>query len=61
MQNTGEAKHQLLDLKSEFDEYLETLKKKAEAEDNDAPADKRADIIGDNMKDINDRHYGNNM
>ncbi|SFE92210.1 Subtilase family protein [Chitinophaga sp. CF118] len=45
--------------KSEFDEYMEDLKHKAEIVEGE-PADKRAEIIGDDINDINDRYYGNN-
>jgi len=59
-QNSGEANLNFSELKSEFEEYLADLKKKADAVDNEGPVDKRADIIGDNINDINDKYYGNN-
>jgi subtilisin family serine protease len=58
LQSTGEADINFLDFKSEFEEYLDDLKKKAEVVEGE-PADKRAEIIGDNINDINDRYYGN--
>jgi subtilisin family serine protease len=58
-QNTGEENLNYSELKSEFDEYLAELKRKADMADNEAPVDKRGDIIGDNVNDINDKYYGN--
>lgn len=58
-QNTGEENISYSDLKSEFDEYLADLKRKAEAAESEGPSDKRAEIIGDNINDINDKYYGN--
>jgi subtilisin family serine protease len=58
-QNTGEENLNYSELKSEFEEYLADLKRKAEAADSEAPLDKRADIVGDNVNDINDKYYGN--
>lgn len=58
-QNTGEENLSYSELKSEFEEYLAELKKKADLAENEAPVDKRADIIGDNVNDINDKYYGN--
>jgi subtilisin family serine protease len=43
----------------EFDEYLRSQVKKAEASEK-APKNYRADIVKDNELDINDRNYGNN-
>lgn len=59
LQSTGEENVSYQDFKTEFDEYLNDLKKKAESADGE-PVDKRAEIIGDNVEDINDRNYGNN-
>lgn len=59
LQSTGEENVSYKDFKTEFDEYLKDLKKKAESADGE-PVDKRAEIIGDNVEDINDRNYGNN-
>jgi cell wall-associated protease len=58
LQSTGEPDITYSDFKSEFDEYMEDLKKKAEVVEGE-PTDKRAEIIGDNINDINDRYYGN--
>ncbi len=43
---------------SDLDEYTETKRNAVEAADA-APPDYRAEIIGDNYNDINDRNYGN--
>ncbi|MBW8686701.1 S8 family serine peptidase [Chitinophaga rhizophila] len=59
-ENTGEENLSYSELKSEFEAYLDDLKKKAEAAESEGPLDKRAEIIGDNVNDINDKYYGNN-
>lgn len=59
LQSTGEENIAYLDFKSEFEEYLTDLKKKAERVD-EGLVDKRAEIVGDNVEDINDKYYGNN-
>jgi len=59
LQSTGEENIAYLDFKSEFEEYLDDLKKKAERVD-EGLVDKRAEIVGDNTDDINDKYYGNN-
>ncbi|WP_298734669.1 S8 family serine peptidase [uncultured Chitinophaga sp.] len=59
LQSTGEENIAYLEFKSEFEEYLADLKKKAERVD-EGLVDKRAEIVGDNIDDINDRYYGNN-
>lgn len=59
LQSTGEENIAYLDFKSEFEEYLDDLKKKAERVD-EGLVDKRAEIVGDNVEDINDKYYGNN-
>lgn len=59
MKSVGEEAVSLNDFKSELDEYMEDLKKKAEASGK-RPVDKRTIIVGDNLNDINDRFYGNN-
>jgi cell wall-associated protease len=58
LQSTGEQDIAYADFKSEFEEYLDDLKRKAEQTEGE-PIDKRAEIIGDNINDINDRYYGN--
>ncbi len=58
LQSTGEENIAYLDFKSEFDEYLADLKKKAERVD-EGLVDKRSEIVGDNIEDINDKYYGN--
>ncbi|MBV8253754.1 MAG: S8 family serine peptidase [Chitinophaga sp.] len=47
------------EFKSEFDEYLNELKRKAESTEI-MPNANREKIVGDNFNDINDRKYGNN-
>ncbi len=47
------------EFKSEFDEYLNELKRKAESTEI-LPNANREKIVGDNYNDINDRNYGNN-
>ncbi|SEW40293.1 Subtilase family protein [Chitinophaga sp. YR573] len=59
MKSTGEQDITYADFKSELGEYVDDLKRKADQVDGE-PADKRAEIIGDNINDINDRYYGNN-
>lgn len=59
LQSTGEENIAYLEFKSEFEEYLADLKKKAERVD-EGLVDKRAEIVGDNIDDINDKYYGNN-
>src|ERR1044072_1172940 len=59
LQSTGEENIAYLDFKPEFEEYLDDLKKKAERVD-EGLVDKRAEIVGDNTDDINDKYYGNN-
>lgn len=59
LQSTGEENINYLEFKSEFEEYLADLKKKAERVD-EGLVDKRAEIVGDNIDDINDKYYGNN-
>jgi subtilisin family serine protease len=58
--STGETDMHFIDFKSDFEEYLADLKKKAEVVEGEAPVDTRAQIIGDNINDINDKYYGNN-
>lgn len=60
LKSTGEPDVTYASFKSEFDEYMADLKRKAEMSENAAPVDKRAEIIGDNVNDINDKYYGNN-
>ncbi|WP_217603208.1 S8 family peptidase [Chitinophaga sp. GbtcB8] len=59
LQSTGEQNVAYLDFKSEFEEYIDDLKKKAERAD-EGEVDKRKEIVGDNTDDINDKYYGNN-
>ncbi|SEA58460.1 Subtilase family protein [Chitinophaga terrae (ex Kim and Jung 2007)] len=47
------------DFKSEFDEYMKDLKRKAEAGET-PPNANRERIVGDNLEDIKDNKYGNN-
>lgn len=58
--STGDSTINYADFKPEFEEYIEDLKKKAEISDNYTPNAKRAEIVGDNINDINDKYYGNN-
>ncbi|HJT74913.1 MAG TPA: S8 family peptidase, partial [Chitinophaga sp.] len=60
MKSTGEPDITYSSFKDEFEEYLGELKKKAEMSEGAAPVDKRTEIIGDNINDINDKYYGNN-
>jgi len=59
LQSTGEENLSYSEFKSEFEEYLDDLKKKAERMD-EPPVDLRKEIVGDDITDINDRYYGNN-
>lgn len=59
LQSTGEENIAYLEFKSEFEEYIADLKKKSERMD-EGLVDKRAEIVGDNTEDINDKYYGNN-
>ncbi|WP_199417182.1 S8 family peptidase [Chitinophaga silvatica] len=47
------------EFKTEFDEYMKDLKRKAQASDT-PPNANRQRIVGDNLEDINDNKYGNN-
>ncbi len=47
------------EFKSEFDEYISEIKRKAESTDVQPNAN-REKIVGDKFEDITDRHYGNN-
>lgn len=58
LQSTGEDNVAFSDFKNEFEEYLKDLKRKAEGPEG-APNDKRKEIVGDNINDINDKYYGN--
>jgi len=59
LQSTGEPDINYADFKTEFEEYMTDLKRKAEVTDGE-PKDKHDEIVGDNVNDINDRFYGNN-
>lgn len=57
--STGEEGMTFQGLKTDLQEYINDLKRKADFTGTE-PQDKRALIVGDNMNDINDRYYGNN-
>jgi subtilisin family serine protease len=59
LQSTGEQNVSYQEFKSEFEEYIDDLKKKAERAD-EGEIDNRQEIVGDNTEDINDKYYGNN-
>lgn len=59
LQSTGEKDMTFQQFKTEFEEYLLDLKRKAEATDVMPNANREA-IVGDNFNDIKDDHYGNN-
>ncbi|WP_201747930.1 S8 family peptidase [Chitinophaga vietnamensis] len=59
LKSTGDEPLSFSDFKMEFDEYMNSLKRKAESGDV-LPNANRQRIVGDNLEDINDKHYGNN-
>ncbi|MCW3465389.1 S8 family peptidase [Chitinophaga nivalis] len=59
LKSAGDEPATFSDFKTELDEYIKELKRKAECTDV-LPNANRQRIVGDNLDDINDRHYGNN-
>ncbi len=58
LNSTGEEGMTYQALKTDLQEYVNELRRKAEFSGKE-PQDKRTTIVGDNLEDINDKYYGN--